>query len=122
MLPRRIFGLAVAVLTAEVVWLLAAAAWHHAIWLPVAVFGATVLPVGGALVAGPGASARALVALGRGALAIALGDVIGVPVYFVGIKHHTWAAAWRDWSTPVVLTLVFGLVCLMLGSATRKAG
>ena len=117
-IPRRAFIIALAVLTAEVLWVLWAVLALQPLWPSLTVFVATVAPVLVAMFLRGGA-AMVLDALARSALSVAAGYVIGVPVYVVWIKHVSWAAAWQDWSPVVIAVLIFGVACLLLGRVFR---
>ncbi len=99
-IPRRALILALAVLTAEALWVLWAVVARQQLWLPVTVFVASAVPVLAAMVLRGGA-AKVFGALARSALAVAAGDLIGVPVYVVWIKHVSWVTAWQDWSPGI---------------------
>ncbi len=116
-IPRRVFIVALAILTADVAWVLWAAFARQLLWPPVAVFVSTAVPVLTVLVM-RGAAVKMLVALVRSALTIAVGYVIGVPI-LVWLKHETWASVWQDWSPVVIVLLVVGVAFLLLGRTVR---
>jgi hypothetical protein len=117
-IPRRAIILAIALLTAEALWVLRAAFAHRPNLLSLAVFAATAVPVLVAAIWRTGA-AKVLGALGRSALAVGVGYAVGVPVIVVWIQHQAWATAWQDWSLATITILVFGIACLVLGRAVR---
>ena len=115
-LPRWSLPIVLAVLTVEAAWVVWTLLQEQTLWLPVALFCATIIPLGVATVLHGGAS-KALMAMARSGFSVATGLVIGVPVYLVWMMHDTWAAALSEWSVALVLVVALAVASLLLGRA-----